>query len=85
MRNDISNIILQEIALFFDMMLSFNQVNFLGICIHSQLLYVFFFSVLDAMNIFESLVVLNIELNHTVELMGLAYSQEFDNIFALSC
>ena len=42
MRNDISNIILQEIALFFDMMLSFNQVNFLGICIHLQLLYVFF-------------------------------------------
>ena len=40
-----------------------------------------FFSVLDVMNIFESLVVLNIELNHTVELMGLAYSQEFDNIF----
>ena len=38
------------------------------------------------MNIFESLVALNIELiNHTVELMGLAYSQEFDNIFALSC
>ena len=31
---------------------------------------------------FESLVVLNIELNHTVELMGLACSQEFDNIFA---
>jgi len=69
MRNDISNIILQEIALFFDMMLSFNQVNFLGICIHSQLLYVFFW-VLEVMNIFESLVVLNIELNHTVELMG---------------
>ena len=44
MRNDISNIILQEIALFFDMMLSFNQVIVLGICIHSQLLYVFFFS-----------------------------------------
>ena len=38
MRNDISNIILQEIALFFDMMLSFSQVNFLGICSHSQLL-----------------------------------------------
>ena len=37
------------------------------------------------MNIFESLVVLKIELNHTVELMGLAYSQEIDNIFALSC
>ena len=36
------------------------------------------------MDIFESLVVLNIE-NHTVELMGLAYSQVFDNIFALSC
>ena len=34
------------------------------------------------MNFFESLVVLNIELNHTVELMSLAYSQEFDNIFA---
>ena len=34
------------------------------------------------MNIFESLVVLNIELNLTLELMGLAYSQEFDNIFA---
>ena len=33
------------------------------------------------MNIFESLVVLNIELNHTVELMGLAYSQEFALIF----
>ena len=42
MRNDISNIILQEIALFFDMMLSFNQVNFLGICIRWQLLYVLF-------------------------------------------
>ena len=42
MRNDISNIILQEIALFFDMVLSFGQVNFLGICIHSQLLYVLF-------------------------------------------
>ena len=37
------------------------------------------------MNIFESLVVLNIELNHNVELMSLAYSQEFDNIFVLSC
>ena len=35
MRNDISNIILQEIALFLDMMLSFSQVNFLGICIHA--------------------------------------------------
>ena len=35
------------------------------------------------MNFFESLVVLNIELNHTVELMSLAYNQEFDNIFAL--
>ena len=34
------------------------------------------------MNFFESLVVLNIELNHTVELMSLAYCQEFDNIFA---
>ena len=34
------------------------------------------------MNIFESLVVLKIELNLTLELMGLAYSQEFDNIFA---
>ena len=34
------------------------------------------------MNIFESLVVLNIELNLTLELMSLAYSQEFDNIFA---
>ena len=34
------------------------------------------------MNIFELLVVLNIELNLTLELMGLAYSQEFDNIFA---
>ena len=33
------------------------------------------------MNVFESLVVLNIE-NHTVEVTGLA---EFDNIFALSC
>ena len=42
MRNDISNIILQEIALFFDMVLSFGQVNFLGIYIHSQLLYVLF-------------------------------------------
>ena len=42
MRNDISNIILQEIALFFDMVLSFAQVNFLGICIHAQLLYVLF-------------------------------------------
>ena len=66
------------------MMLSFNQVNFLGICIHWQFLYVFFW-VLDIMNFFESLVVLNVELNHTVELMGLAYSEEFDNIFALSC
>ena len=37
------------------------------------------------MNFFESLVVLNVELNHTVELMGLAYSEQFDNIFALSC
>ena len=36
------------------------------------------------MNIFESLVAINIK-NHTVELTGLAYSQEFDNIFALSC
>ena len=36
------------------------------------------------MNIFESLVVLNVELNHTVESMGLAHSQEFENIFALS-
>ena len=44
MRNDISNIILQDISVFFDMMLSFNQVIFLGICIHSQLLYVFLFS-----------------------------------------
>ena len=35
-------------------------------------------------NIFESLVVLNIE-NRTVKLTGLAYGQEFDNIFALSC
>ena len=34
MRNDISNITLQEIALFFYMMLSFSQVNFGGICIH---------------------------------------------------
>ena len=42
MRNDISIIILQERALFFDMVLSFGQVNFLGICIHSQLLYVLF-------------------------------------------
>ena len=66
------------------MMLSFNQVNFLGICIYWQFLYVFFW-VLDIMNFFESLVVLNVELNHTVELMGLAYSEEFDNIFALSC
>ena len=30
------------------------------------------------MNIFESLVAINIK-NHTVELTGLAYSQEFDN------
>ena len=36
------------------------------------------------MNIFESLVLLNSE-NHTVELTGLAYSQKFNNIFALSC
>ena len=36
------------------------------------------------MNIFESLVVVNIE-NHTVILTDLAYSQEFDNIFAFSC
>ena len=36
------------------------------------------------MNIFESLVAINIK-NHTVEMTGLAYSQEFDNIFALSC
>lgn len=36
------------------------------------------------MNNFESLLVLNIE-NHTVELKDLAYSQEFDNVFALSC
>ena len=37
------------------------------------------------MSIFESLVVLNIE-NHTdLELTVLAYSQEFDNVFALSC
>ena len=84
MRNDISNIILQGIALFFDMMLSFNQVNFFGY------LYPFAIAlcvvwVLEVMNIFESLVVLNIELNHTLELMGLAYCQEFDNIFALSC
>ena len=32
---------------------------------------------------FELLVVLNIE-NRTVEMTGLAYSQEFDNIFAHS-
>ena len=32
------------------------------------------------MNIFESLVVLNVELNHIVELMGLAYSQGFECI-----
>ena len=42
MRNDILNIILQEIALFFYEMSLFSQVNFLGICIHSQLLYVLF-------------------------------------------
>ena len=41
-------------------------------------------SVLQVMIIFELLVVLNIE-NHLVELTGLAYSREFDNIFALSC
>ena len=35
------------------------------------------------MNIFESLVVLNIE-NRTVKLTGLAYGQEFDTIFVLS-
>ena len=39
---------------------------------------------LKVMNIFESLVVLNIE-NCTVKLTGSAYSQEFDNTFALSC
>ena len=39
---------------------------------------------LEVINIFESLVVLNIE-NHTVELTGLPYSQEFDNIFSLCC
>ena len=33
---------------------------------------------------FESVVVLNFE-NHTVELTGLAYSQEFDNIFVPIC
>ena len=84
MRNDISNIILQEISVFFDMMLSFNQVIF-WVFVSIRNCFMCFFSVLDVMNIFESLVVLNIELNHTVELMGLAYSQEFDNIFALSC
>ena len=42
MKNDISNIILQEIALFFYMMILFDQVSFLGIYIHSQLLYVLF-------------------------------------------
>ena len=31
------------------------------------------------MNVFESLVAINIK-NHTVELTGMAYSQEFDNI-----
>ena len=36
------------------------------------------------MNIFESLVVLNSE-NRSVKWTGLAYGQEFDNIFALSC
>ena len=41
-RNYISNIILQEIALFFDMILSFSQVTFLGIYFHFQLLYVLF-------------------------------------------
>ena len=35
--------------------------------------------VLEVINIFESLVVLNFE-NHTVELTGLAYTQEFDII-----
>ena len=44
---------------------------FLAISFHLQLLYVFF-SVLEVISIFESLVVLNIE-NHTVELTGLAY------------
>ena len=39
---------------------------------------------LEVMNSFESLVVLNIT-NRTVKLTGLVYSQEFDNIFALSC
>ena len=34
------------------------------------------------MNVFESLVAINIK-NHTVELTGMAYSQEFDNIFPL--
>ena len=42
MRNDISNIILQEITLFLMMMSLFSQVNFLGICIHLQLLHVLF-------------------------------------------
>ena len=84
MRNDISNIILQEIALFFDMVLSFAQVNFFGY-LYPWAIALCVVWVLEVMNIFESLVVLKIELNHTVELMGLAYSQEFDNIFALSC
>ena len=35
------------------------------------------------MNIFESLVVLDIE-NRTVKLTGLAYGQEFDNIIKYS-
>ena len=84
MRNDISNIILQEIALFFDDGVIVQPGQFFGY------LYPFAIAscvvwVLELMNIFESLVVLNVELNHTVELMGLAHSQEFGNIFALSC
>ena len=60
MRNDISNIILQEISVFFDMMLSFNQVIF-WVFVSIRNCFMCFFSVLDVMNIFESLVVLNIE------------------------
>ena len=66
------------------MMSLFSQVNFF------EYLYPFAIAscvvwVVEVMSIFESLVVLNVELNHMVELMGLAHSQEFDNIFALSC
>ena len=84
MRNDISNIILQEIALFFDDDVTVSPGQFFGylypLAIVSCVVWV-----VEVMNIFESLLVLKVELNHTVELMSLAHSQEFDNIFALSC